>query len=129
MHGDRREIPINETLYNSLSGLTRHIKTDYVFYPETLKPYYDVKKGFVSALRKSHIIDFRFHDLRHTFASRLVMAGIDLTTVKELLGHKDVKMTLRYAHLSKPHVRNAVNILDERCKIVATEYKSKTVKK
>ena len=66
------------------------------------------------AIKKSRILDFHFHDLRHTFASRLIMAGIDLTTVKELLGHKDIKMTLRYSHLSQAHIKNAVNILDKK---------------
>ncbi|MDA8272228.1 MAG: site-specific integrase [Deltaproteobacteria bacterium] len=114
-NGERREIPVNDTLYNILSGLTRHLKTDFVFYnPQTLKPYYDTKKSFTSALRKSHILDFRFHDLRHTFASWLIMAGIDLTTVKELLGHKDVKMTLRYSHLAASHINNAVKALDNK---------------
>ncbi len=47
------------------------------------------------------------------------MGGIDLTTVKELLGHKDITMTLRYSHLAAAHIQNAVNILDDRCKIVA----------
>ena len=90
-------LPINDTLYNTLSGLPRHIKCDYVFYnPETLKPYYDLKKSFGAALRKSHILDFHFHDLRHTFASRLTMKGIDLATAKDLMGHKDITMTLRY---------------------------------
>ena len=113
-NGERREIPINDTLYNTLSGLTRHVKTGYVFYnPETLKPYYDIKKGFASALRKSRILDFRFHDLRHTFASWLAMKGADLVTVKDLMGHKDIKMTLRYSHLSHAHIKKAVSLLDK----------------
>ena len=110
-NGERREIPINKTLFNTLSMLIRHI-SGYVFAnPKTGKAYDNLKRSWQSALRKSHILDFHFHDLRHTFASWLVMKGVDLTTVKELLGHKDIKMTLRYSHLSKPHVRNAVENL------------------
>jgi Phage integrase family len=52
--------------------------------------------------------------LRHTFASRLVMAGVDLRTVQELMGHKDIKMTLRYAHLSPDHTRQAMETLEQR---------------
>lgn len=120
-NGERREVPVNETLYMTLSTMARHLKTDYVFYnPQTLKAYHDFKKPFLKALSKSHILDFHFHDLRHTFASRLVMRGIDLTTVKELLGHKDIKMTLRYAHLAPAHIRKAVDVLDKDNHIFST---------
>lgn len=85
-----------------------------MFWQEEGKRFLDVKRSFHSALRKASIKDFHFHDLRHTFAGRLVMAGVDLTTVKELLGHKDVKMTLRYAHLAPEHKRLAASILDEK---------------
>ena len=64
-------------------------------------------------LRQAGIEDFHWHDLRNTLASRLVMAGVDLYTVKELLGHSDFKRTMRYAHLSPGHLKSAVAVLDD----------------
>ncbi len=61
---------------------------------------------------RAGVIDFTFHDQRHTFASRLVMAGVDLTTVQELIGHKYFTMALRYAHLAPGHKRLAIEALD-----------------
>lgn len=63
-----------------------------------------VRKGWAGVLKRARVQRFRFHDLRHTFASKLVMAGIDLNTVRELLGHGSTSMTLRYAHLAPEHV-------------------------
>jgi integrase len=86
-NGERREIPINDILKDVLRGLPRRIDNSlYLFYdPSSGKPYGNIKKSFKATCRKAHIGDFRFHDLRHTFASHLVMAGVDLASTKELL--------------------------------------------
>jgi integrase len=112
-NGEKREIPINNPLRETLSALTHHIISPYVFWRgEDGRRYKEVKKSFQTALRKAEINDFRFHDLRHTFASQLVMAGADLVTVKELLGHKTLDMTLRYSHLAPSHKVKAVSLLE-----------------
>jgi site-specific recombinase XerD len=69
---------------------------------------------FQRASRRAGLERLGPHVLRHTYASRLVMAGVDLRTVQELLGHKDIKQTLRYAHLSPSHKRAAVEALEAR---------------
>lgn len=71
-------------------------------------PFVDVKKAWANLLADAEIEDFRWHDLRHHFASRFVMTGGDLNTLRELLGHADIKMVLRYAHLSSEHKATAI---------------------
>ena len=67
---------------------------------------------FDRACAGAGLIDFHFHDLRHTFASWLMMRGVPLATVSNLLGHTSPTMTLRYAHLSPKHLTSAVRVLD-----------------
>lgn len=72
----------------------------------------NLEKQFQKAIKKAGIHYCRIHDLRHTFASHLVMSGVDLTTVKEILGHSSYSTTLVYAHLSKPHLKGAIDRLN-----------------
>lgn len=108
---ERRDIPMNNTVKNTLEGIERN--GENVFCNGEGQTFANVRKSFDTAVRKSRITDFRFHDLRHTFASNLVMEGVDIMTVKELMGHKDLTMTLRYAHLAPNHKTRAINLLDE----------------
>src|SRR5207249_8277125 len=71
-----------------------------------------IRTAFATALDRAGIKAFRFHDLRHTFASHFVMRGGGLRALQEILGHADYKMTLRYAHLSPAHLRADVDRLD-----------------
>ncbi len=122
--GEGRRVPMNQVVEEALRALRQqriregHEKGDG---RELLSPYVfctlgggylsNLSRDWYPALRRAGIQDLRFHDLRHTFASRLVMAGVDLYTVKELLGHKTTQMTSRYAHLSPDHQRRAVEAL------------------
>lgn len=105
-------IPMNDLLYSELISIEPGIDNQYVFVNGNGKPYGDIKVGFASAVKRAGIKNFRFHDLRHTFASRLVMAGVDIRTVQELMGHKDIRMTMRYSHLSDIRLKEAVKRLD-----------------
>ncbi len=77
------------------------------------EPVKDVKNGFHTALETAEIKDFTWHDLRHTFASWLIMKGASLRSVAELLGHKGLRMVMRYAHLSPAYLSAEVGLLDQ----------------
>jgi integrase len=111
---EKREVPMNEVVQKTVIGVLKHPDSQYVFCKKDGEPYGNVRKSFFTAVTKAGIINFRFHDLRHTFASQLVMSGVDLNTVRELLGHKSLEMTLRYSHLSPDHKKRAVDILGKR---------------
>jgi len=112
-NNESRVIPINQTLHQELLTLSEKDKGEHVFSDRNGQPYGDIKKGFSSALNRAGIEDFRFHDLRHTFGSHLVMQGVDLKTVQQVMGHKDIKMTMRYSHLSPEYVQEAMERLDK----------------
>lgn len=107
-----RTIPMNDFLYGILIKLPHHISSSYVFFKPDGSRFRDIGARFKRVLKRAGLPDIRFHDLRHTFASHLVMAGVDLPTVQKLLGHRDIKTTMRYAHLASDHLRSAVERLD-----------------
>jgi len=110
-NGEPRQIPMNDLLVQTLKQIPRRLDSVYVFPGKTGNGLVDIRKRFSRALSEAEIEDFKFHDLRHTFASHLVMSGADLTTIKELLGHKSIEMTLRYSHLAPDHKKAAVRRL------------------
>jgi integrase len=90
--------------YETAQVLARHIKAG----AEIGDIVGNFKKSFASACKKADIEDFRIHDLRHTFASWLVMDGVPLYEVSKLLRHASIKMTERYAHLTPDHLHQVV---------------------
>jgi len=106
------DLPMNEFLKNTLIGIRKNPNSPFVFTNRSGEPFKDIRTQFSTVLRRAGVKRIRFHDLRHTFASQLVMSGVDLNTVRELLGHADLKTTLIYAHLSQDHKKNAVNALN-----------------
>lgn len=110
--GKARKIPISNKL---LSVLKKTIKiNEYVFINEaTGKPYKDIHKSFNSALKRANISNFRFHDLRHTVATRLVEKGVDLVVIKEILGHSKIETTMRYAHAVPKRKLDAIEVLND----------------
>jgi len=109
---ETRHIPLNaEALATLKAWKEQGSGTGYVFQGSEGKPMTDVKTAWLELLKNAGIVGFRWHDMRHDFASRLVMAGVPLNTVRDLLGHADIKMTLRYAHLAPDSKAAAVELL------------------
>lgn len=110
---EMRKIPINEPLRELLNQLPRKECVPYVFFNfKNDKCFLDLKRSYRTAVKNAGLgSDVVFHTLRHTFASHLVMAGVDIPTVSKLLGHKSLAMTMRYSHLAPNHLSKAVDTL------------------
>ena len=110
--GEVRQIPINDVLAEAFREIVRKFDSPFVFVDSRGKPFKHIREAFASACRRIGLKDFRFQDLRHTFASHLVKAGIEISTVSKLLGHKSMAMALRYSYLAPDHMKAAVNALN-----------------
>jgi len=110
--GSTRHIPLNTEAFNTLKNWQKRSDSiGFVFKGKNHQQLKDFPLIWHAVLDEAKITKFRFHDIRHHFASKLVMASVDLNTVRELLGHSDLKMTLRYAHLAPEHKAAAVNLI------------------
>ena len=111
-NGTAQALPFNETLWSLFSGLRTRQDTPWVLHDAEGRRHNDIRHPFDRACEAAGLVNVHFHDLRHTFASWLVMKSIPLATVSNLLGHSSPTMTLRYAHLSPKHLTAAVRVLD-----------------
>lgn len=113
--GKTRHVPLNSEAMSALNQWRKQSPgTNVLVFPSTKgngEKIVEIKTAWARLLRDAKVETFRWHDMRHDFASRLVMAGVDLNTVRDLLGHADLKMTLRYAHLAPEHKAAAVEKL------------------
>jgi site-specific recombinase XerD len=112
-NGSDREIPMNKTCISAFEALyKRRPHNGRVHQSKFKHDLNDSRAWFERCVEDAGIVKFTWHCLRHTFISRLVMKGVDLRTVQELVGHKTISMTVRYAHLAPEHNQAAVEKLD-----------------
>jgi integrase len=112
-NGESRSVLMNEVLTATLHAVRMSMSADGpVFRTRTGTPYRSFRTAFTHAVRQAGTMDFTFHDLRHTFVSRLVMSGVNLPTVQALMGHKDISMTPWYTHRSSNQKQWAVRVLE-----------------
>ncbi len=110
--GRSRDVPMNGLVVEAMSSIRQD--SVYVFYnPTTGEPIKDIKTAFKTACKNAKIKELRFHDLRHTAATRMVEAGVDLATVSKILGHSSIQMTMRYAHPTPENMKRAVEKLGD----------------
>ncbi len=113
--GKTRHIPLNENAKDLLLKWRQQTGSEGLVFtsPKTGGRFDNITKSWKSLMRDAKLENFRFHDTRHHFASMLVQKGVDLNVVRELLGHADLTLTLRYAHLAPKNAAAAVALLDD----------------
>lgn len=107
-----RHIPLNREALATLKAWKKQAKqSSYVFPSASGGRLDNINKAWDTLRKNAKLEEFRLHDLRHTFASNLAIAGVPLNTIRELLGHSDIQMTLRYAHLTPDIKAQAVELI------------------
>lgn len=111
----RRKVPLNERALEVIKRRSNNISGPYLFPSprKPVKPLVKLNNAHYGALRRSKLSNFRIYDLRHTWATRAAMSGIDLVTLAALLGHSKINMVMRYAHPTESHQRLALKRLEQ----------------
>jgi integrase len=120
--GKTYHVPLNRSALEALKKWKSQSREDRLVFvsPKNKGRFDNCNTSWEEVLRMAEIEDFRWHDMRHSFASNLVMAGVDLNTVRELMGHADLKMTLRYAYLAPKVKKHAVSLLEKRMPVIVS---------
>ncbi len=115
-NGKPRSVPLNKPAFELLESKTkvRDIRCKLVFADKAggKMDRANLRRAFSRVVNEAGIIDFRFHDLRHTFATRLAQRGFDIFAIAKILGHRDIRMTQRYAHHCSESLRKGVDLLN-----------------
>jgi len=115
-NGENRPVPLSAYAYEVLlkHSKVRKINSSYVFPRRDGKAPLELRKRWDKAVKESGIVDFKFHDLRHTAASNLAMSGATLTDLSHILGHKTLQMVKRYAHLTEQHTAKILEKMNDK---------------
>jgi integrase len=113
-----KTVPLNQiamdVILRKSEEKVRRIKNDFVFVSShgTKIDRHNLRRAFNSAVRKAEIVDFKFHDLRHSFCTKLAQRGVDIYKIAKLAGHEDIRMTQRYSHHCPESLRDGVEALE-----------------
>lgn len=119
-----RTVPLNSAACDALTSILKDIQTPHVFaWWHRMSGTQGVRRRFDTALKRAGISAFRFHDMRHTFASWAVVAGVDLRTVAQWLGHRSLDLVMRYTHLAPSHEREMIERLSRGNRAVTGQWK------
>ena len=127
--GKMRHVKMNKTLRSTLINWKKCCGNGKLVFPgKEGKPFTNCNKSWAKIMKAAGILEFTWHDMRHDFASQSIMAGVDLNTVRELLGHTDIRTTQIYSHLAPEHKQVAVDMLeDARSKFIGATEEEETI--
>ena len=128
-NGKPKTVPLNQIAIGVIERKSeekvRRLKNDFVFVSShgTKIDRHNLRRAFNNAVRKAEIEDFKFHDLRHSFCTKLAQRGVDIYKIAKLAGHEDIRMTQRYSHHCPESLRAGVRVLESDYNLTTMEKK------